>query len=67
MKGYVYLAVTPDEYELPIAFFENIHKACEYANKSQYVLWAAIRKRSIDKVKGCRYVGVKLEKEKERI
>ena len=62
MKGYVYMAVTPDKYELPIAFFENIHKACEYSNKSQYVFWAAVRKRSIDKEKQCRYVSIRLEK-----
>lgn len=61
MKSYVYMAVTPDKYELPIALFEDIHKACEYSNKSQYVFWAAIRKQSIDKVKNCRYVGVNLE------
>jgi len=63
MKSYVYMAVTPDEYELPLAFFENIHKACEFSNKSQYVFWAAIRKQSIDKVHKCKYVSVKIEKE----
>ncbi len=61
MKKYVYMAVTPDKYELPIAFFDNVHKACEYSNKSQYVFWAAIRKQSIDKINKCKYVGVKIE------
>lgn len=58
MKRYVYLAVTPDKYELPIAVFENIHSACKFSNKSQYVFWAAIRKQSIDKVNKCKYVSV---------
>lgn len=61
MSKYVYMAVTPDEYELPIAFFENIHTACEFSNKSQYVFWAAIRKQSVDKVQKCKYVGLKIE------
>ena len=63
MRKYVYMAVTPDEYELPIAFFDNVNSACRFANKSQYVFWAAIRKQSIDKVHKCKYVSVILETE----
>lgn len=61
MKSNVYLAITPDKYELPIAFFEDVNEACEFSNKSQYVFWAAIRKQAVDKVNKCKYVRVNLE------
>lgn len=61
MKTYAYMAVTPDKYELPLAFFSNVDVACRYANKSKPVFWAAIRKQSIDKINNCKYVSVIFE------
>lgn len=62
---YVYMAVTNDEYELPIAFFDNFKECCDYANKKKLNMRCAISRKSVNKEINCRFISVDLEKKYE--
>jgi len=57
----MYMAITIDKYELPIAIFENIREVSAFANRSKSAIWAAIARKSIDRKKRCRYISINLE------
>lgn len=57
----VYMAVTPDKYELPMAIFENWKEASAYANKSHETFKCAVSKQTVDRKNKCRYVSVRID------
>ena len=61
MKKIVYLAVTLDKYELPIALFENWKEASVYSGKNHKSFNSSVCRQSVDHKNNCRYVSVKLE------
>lgn len=63
MKNFVYLAVTPDKYELPIALFNDWKEACKYSRKSHETFKCSVCRKSIDQKNKCRYIRVRLDKE----
>lgn len=63
MKNIVYLAVTLDKYELPIAIFNDWKEACKYSGKSYETLRSSVSRQSIDVKNKCRYISVRLDKQ----
>lgn len=63
MKNIVYLAVTPDKYELPIAIFNNWKEACGFSGKSYDSLRSSIARQQVDRKNKCRYISVRLDKQ----
>lgn len=62
----VYLAVTNDRYELPIAIFEDKKSLCQWALKTKSSMNSAISRNQVDHIFNCRYVSIKInENEKE--
>lgn len=63
MKNFVYLAVTLDKYELPIAIFDNWQEACKYSGKSHNCFRCSVSRQRVDRKNKCRYIGVRIDKE----
>ncbi len=65
MKNLVYLAVTADKYELPLALFENTREACDWSGKSLACFRSAICRKAECKRYKCKFVTVKLNNDEE--
>lgn len=57
----IYMAVTTDKYELPIAVFDNLSDLSAWNNRTKNACKFAILRKNIDKKLNCRYVRVNLE------
>ena len=57
----LYMAITPDKYELPIAIFEHIDEVCSFARRTRNAIWSAITRQDIDRINHCRYISISLE------
>lgn len=60
MKNLVYLAVTADKYELPLALFNDYKEACKYSGKTKNSFKCSVSRNSLDRTNKCRYVSVKI-------
>ena len=58
MKGKIYLAISLDKYELPLAVFECVKDIAIWSGLVNSALYKSIRRHSIDKKNKCRYVRV---------
>lgn len=56
----VYLAISLDKYELPLAVFENIYEVCKFSNRTKDAIWSAISRNQIDRVNKCRYISIEI-------
>lgn len=65
MKNKVYMAVSVDKYELPIAIFNDIYEMCSWAGRTKKAMWSALTRQQIDRKFNCRYISVNLEKEND--
>ena len=61
----VYMAITNNKYELPMAIFDSLQTLSIWSNKSISCLKAAIARKSVDKKLNCKYVRVLFEDEVE--
>lgn len=59
----IYMAVTADRYELPIAVFDSIQGLSQWRGKSKCVLHRAIQKKQKDQKLNCRYIKVEVSDE----
>lgn len=66
MKEKLYLAVTNDKYEFPIAVFDNCKQLSRWAKRSKDSLFSAIKRQSVDKKLHCRYERVEVDEDYER-
>ena len=58
MKSRLYLAVTPDKYELPIAVFDNARQMARWSGRSESSISTAASKRKnlpFKGTSGCKY------------
>ena len=61
MNGYVILAVSNDDLELPIACFTNYEEMQKYTGKSKSVCYCSVSRGDIDRKLNCKYIKVKVE------
>lgn len=61
MKNTIYLAVTADVLELPLALFENINECVKWSSISKSKIYNCIYYKILDKQNKCYYVRVKLD------
>lgn len=59
----IYMAVTADKYELPIAVFDSIKDLSNWCGKSKDVCHRAIQKFQKDRNIHCRYIKIELTEE----
>lgn len=57
-SNYVYLAITNDELELPIAMFDNLKQLAKYAETGYQYAWCMISKKSLYKKLNCYFIKV---------
>ena len=63
MKDKVYLAVTVDKYELPLAIFENYKEISDFNGRSIESNQSAVTRGSVDRKNHCKYIKVYLSEE----
>lgn len=54
-SDFVYLAITNDEYELPIGIFLDIKELCKWSGKTKDTLASNICRQNVDLRYNCRY------------
>ncbi len=59
----VYLAVSTDELELPLAIFLTIREGANYCGCTRSNFCKRVRTCEVDKVNNCKYIRVDLDKE----
>ena len=59
----IYMAVTADKYELPIAVFDTVLLLCRWSGRSKSALYSALKRASVDQKLKCRYVRVEVNDE----
>lgn len=59
----LYMAVTPDKYELPLAVADTVLELAQTVNRSASVIYSSITKNTSGKTKGMKFVKVELEDE----
>lgn len=59
----VYMAVTNNKYELPVALFDNLRALSFWSNKSIECLKTAISRGTADKKLNCKYVRVIIDED----
>ena len=60
----LYIAVTSDKYELPIAVFDNISQLVKWANRPYGTIYENICRKREDKKNKCRYIKINIGDEK---
>lgn len=61
-----YMAVTADQYELPVAVFDDIHTTCAWAGCSVNTMRSDISRGTVNKSRRCRFVAVKPDAKGDR-
>lgn len=61
----VYLAVTIDIFELPVAIFETIKEGADYCGCSRSDFCKRVKRGDIDYKNNCKYIKVDLAEEEE--
>lgn len=56
----VFMAVTNDKYELPLALFETIREGANYAGMTRENFCQYVREQKVDMKNNCRYIRVDL-------
>lgn len=59
----IYMAVTADKYELPIAVFDSVLTLSRWSGRTKSSLFTALRRATMDKKLKCRYVKVEVNDE----
>ena len=61
----LYMAVSVDKYELPMALFLNYKEMAQWSGRPEDSLKCAVTRNQEDKKRRCKYVKVYLEEENE--
>ena len=61
----LYMAVTTDKYELPLALFRDYKEMAKWSGRPEDSLKCAVTRNQEDKKQRCRYIKVYLEEENE--
>lgn len=62
-ERFVYLAITCDKYELPIAVFDNLKQIASYANTTYASACCMVMRKTYNRQCKCKFIKVDLEKE----